>query len=282
MLATLRIAAANFALLALVFIPLERLFRAREQRILRREVGTDALFFAGQYVVFGGVALALLGFVQSRVHAGTPAEWRVVLARLPAAPLAVVAVVLGDVLVYWFHRACHRFDGLWRFHAVHHSSEELDWLAAHREHPLDGLFTQLLQNLPAILLGVHYELLAGLVVFRGAWAIFIHSNVTLSPGPLRYLLGAPELHHFHHAKTRETRHNFANLAPYLDVVFGTYHAPSARSGYELGLGERLPSGYFRQLLAPFSAKAARARACAAEPATLRGMPAPPARAALRP
>jgi sterol desaturase/sphingolipid hydroxylase (fatty acid hydroxylase superfamily) len=31
---------------------------------------------------------------------------------------------------------------LWRFHAVHHSTEQMDWVAAGRLHPLDSAFTQ--------------------------------------------------------------------------------------------------------------------------------------------
>ncbi len=166
---------------------------------------------------------------------------------------AVEVVVLGDLLVYWFHRACHRFDWLWRFHAVHHSSTHLDWLAAHREHPLDGILTQLCQNLPALLLGFPLEHLAPLIAFRGLWAIFIHSNVSLPLGPLRVLFGAPELHHWHHARVRKTEHNFANLAPWLDKLFGTYHRPSGAETYALGLTEPFPKGYLGQLLAPFRA-----------------------------
>src|SRR6185436_4212389 len=109
----------------------------------------------------------------------------------PAWAQVAVAIVAGDLVVYWFHRACHRFDVLWRFHAVHHSAEHLDWLAAHREHPLDGLTTQLAMNLPAVVLDIHPELLAVAAVFRGVWAVFVHSNVRLPLGPLRLFLGAP-------------------------------------------------------------------------------------------
>src|SRR5262249_42470844 len=144
------------------------------------------------------------------------------IASMPIAAQVVVAVVLGDLIVYWFHRACHAFDFLWRFHAVHHSSEHLDWLAAHREHPFDGVATQICMNLPAIALGVPVRHVAGIAVLRGMWAIFVHSNVRVPLGPLRWILGAPELHHWHHAKVERTAHNFANLAPYLDWIFGTH------------------------------------------------------------
>jgi sterol desaturase/sphingolipid hydroxylase (fatty acid hydroxylase superfamily) len=159
-------------------------------------------------------------------------------------------IVLGDLLVYWFHRACHAFDFLWRFHAVHHSAEHLDWLAAHREHPLDGIVTQFCANLPGIALGFPIHILAGFIAFRGMWAIFIHSNVRLPLGPLRVLFGASELHHWHHARVPQTQHNFANLAPWLDVLFGTYHCPEGEETYALGLSEPWPKGYVAQLLHP--------------------------------
>ena len=242
---TLLAAIASFALLAIVFFPLERVFPARAgQRFFRSGWVTDACFFFGQYLLFSGLALGALGLVHGVVGARLTLD-------LPLWAQAPIAVVAGDVLVYWFHRACHRFEFLWRFHAVHHSTEELDWLAAHREHPVDGILTQLCQNLPAMLIGLPIEMLAVLAVFRGAWGVFIHSNVRLSVGPLRYLLGAPELHHWHHARVRETEHNFANLAPWLDVVFATYHCPEGEESYPLGLVDAWPRGYLAQLARPF-------------------------------
>jgi sterol desaturase/sphingolipid hydroxylase (fatty acid hydroxylase superfamily) len=238
--------AAGLVVLVVVFVPLERLFPARPQRILRQGIATDAVFFAGQYVVWSGVSLALLAGIR-RLVVATPAPvgtwwW----AR------CAVAVVLGDLLVYWFHRACHAWGPLWRFHAAHHSAEHLDFLAAHREHPVDGILTQLCQNLPALLLGVPMGHLAGIAALRGMWAIFVHSNVRLPLGPLRWVLGAPELHHWHHARVPRTRHNFANLAPWIDVLFGTHHRPEGPERYALGLDEPWPRGYLAQLVRPFA------------------------------
>lgn len=249
-------ACASFGVLFAVFVPLERAFAARaRQRIFRPEWGTDVCFFLGQYLLFSAVSVFLLSAL---LGAATDALGGV--APLSALPLALrvpLAVVLGDVLVYWFHRACHAVPSLWRFHAVHHSVEHLDWLAAHREHPVDGLLTQLCQNLPAIVLGAPFEAIAGLVVFRGAWGVFIHSNVRISLGPIGLLLGAPELHHWHHAKSPAMQHNFANLAPWLDVVFGTHHRPQGPETYALGLSEPWPRGYLSQLIWPFIPQRAR-------------------------
>jgi sterol desaturase/sphingolipid hydroxylase (fatty acid hydroxylase superfamily) len=252
MLERMGLALLAFVLLGAVYTALERTFPARPlERFPGPAWRTDACFFFGQYLVFSSVALVVLAFVHRSVDAHPPALLRAAFADLPLVARAAIAVVLGDVLVYWFHRACHRFDFLWRFHAVHHSVERLDWLAAHREHPLDGVFTQLCQNLPAMVLGLPFDVLAVLVTFRGVWAIFIHSNVQLPLGPLRVLFGAPELHHFHHQRTRETAHNFANLAPFLDILFRTYHRPRGPETYPLGLTEPFPAGYLAQLVEPF-------------------------------
>lgn len=243
--------AASLLLLAVVFVPLERLFPARPgQRIFRAEVATDLFFFLGQYLAFATLATSVLGLVHRQLVPSLAAiGTRDLVAALPVPVQGAIALIFGDFLVYWFHRACHSVPLLWRFHAVHHSVEHLDWLAAHREHPLDGIATQLLLNLPGMLLGVSFEAMGAIVVLRGMWAIFIHSNVSLPVGPLRYVLGEPALHHFHHARVPETKHNFANLAPYLDLAFGTYHRPD-KEDYELGLVDPRPRGYVAQLIHP--------------------------------
>ncbi len=248
----------SFGVLAFVFLPLERAFPARaKQAVLRPAVAVDACFFFGQYVVWNVASFSVLTFGESLLHTyvASGASLRAVVAVQPVWAQAVVALILGDLCVYWFHRACHAWEPLWRFHAVHHSAEHLDWIAAHREHPVDGIFTAFAANIPAFAMGFRVDTIAAIVAFRGVWAIFIHSNVNLPVGPLRYFLGAPELHHWHHAKVERTAHNFANLAPWLDVVFGTYHRPQPREeeAYALGITEPMPRGYVGQLVHPFIA-----------------------------
>lgn len=252
-------AAASLVTLAVVFWPLERLFPARPgQRLIRPAWWTDLAFFAGQYLLWSGVALWVLVHVQAALDPIVPSSLRAAFAAWPRWAQALGVVLLGDVAVYWFHRASHALPWLWRFHAVHHSAEHLDWLAAHREHPVDGLLTQLAVNAPAIVLGFPVAHIAWLAALRGVWAIFIHSNVRLPLGPLKLVLGAPELHHWHHLRS-ERAANFANLAPWTDLVFGTYHAPTGPETWPLGLeanreGDGLPrgSGYLAMLWRPLA------------------------------
>jgi sterol desaturase/sphingolipid hydroxylase (fatty acid hydroxylase superfamily) len=239
------------AWLAAIFVPLEWALPARaDQPRLRRELAVDAIFFASQYLVWAAVAVAVLTVFADAVDGIAALEGvRSAFARMPLALQAALALVLGDVVVYFGHRWQHASDFLWRFHRVHHTAETLDWVAAHREHPLDGLFTQTLVNIPAILLGLPIEAVLGLVVFRSLWAILIHANVRLPLGPLALLVGSPQLHHWHHAKGRDVG-NYANLAPWLDVVFGTYCLPRTPPP-AVGLSEPAPRGYLGLLLAPF-------------------------------
>jgi sterol desaturase/sphingolipid hydroxylase (fatty acid hydroxylase superfamily)/alpha-tubulin suppressor-like RCC1 family protein len=246
-------AIASLALLAVVFVPLERVFPARPgQPVFRSAFTVDLCFFFGQYLLWSGASIWVLSHMSGALRESTPEAARAFLAMQPLWLKVFLGVVLGDVLVYWFHRACHQFEWLWRFHAVHHSAPHLDWLAAHREHPVDGILTQLCANLPVIAMGLPAKALAGVVMFRTLWAVFIHSNVRLPLGPLRVLCGAPELHHYHHARDPEATYNFANLAPWIDVLFGTYQCPEGEETYELGLAEPWPKGYAAQLAHPFA------------------------------
>lgn len=240
-------AGISFIVLALVFSPLEWLAPAKlGQKFFRPEWFTDLAFFLGQYLIWGGLILQVLRLLKTSCHGiifGSS------VAALPWWMQALLAVFLGDLSIYWVHRLQHRWDFLWRFHAVHHTAEHLDWLAAHREHPVDGLITQAVINLPAFLLGVSIGTLSWLIIFRGIWAIYIHSNVRFPLGPLRVLIGAPEIHHWHHSRERKVG-NYANLSPLMDVLFGTYvckqHEPA-----EFGISEPFPRSYARQLLHSF-------------------------------
>ncbi|MEW6282961.1 MAG: sterol desaturase family protein [Candidatus Eremiobacterota bacterium] len=242
--------ALSFAFLLLTFRPLEWAFPARaDQRFLRPAWWTDLAFFLGQYLLWNGLVLAILsqwgGWLQQLV----PAGFRAAVAAQPWWAQAIEVVLLSDFCVYWGHRLQHRVGFLWRFHSIHHSAEHLDWLAAHREHPVDTVYTMGLINLPVFLLGFPIQTLAGLIAFRGLWAIYIHSNVRLSIGPLRMLIGAPELHHWHHDKDRDAG-NYANISPLMDLLFGTYTCPD-HEPREFGVKEEIPRGYLAQLAHPF-------------------------------
>jgi len=240
----------SFLFLCLMFWPLEAAFPAKPgQRFFRPAWFTDLCFFLGQYLLWGGIVLSILNRFSGWLDGVAPASLRESVQSQPWWLQAIEVILLSDVCIYWGHRMQHKIGFLWRFHAVHHTAEHLDWLAAHREHPVDTIYTMSLINLPPLLLGFPLETLAGLIAFRGIWAIYIHSNVRLPIGPLRMLIGAPELHHWHHDRDRNVG-NYANLSPMMDLLFGTYRCPD-HEPESFGVQESSARTYIGHMLRPF-------------------------------
>lgn len=241
--------ALSFLFMSLVFLPMEKVFPARPgQNIFRPRWIVDLCFFLGQYLFWGGLVLWLLSDFGYWFRDLVPGKITSFFGNMPLWLQMIWVVILSDFLIYWGHRLQHNVEFLWRFHKVHHSAEHLDWLAAHREHPLDSLYTVGLINIPAFALGFPLESLAGFIAFRGIWAIYIHSNVRLPIGPIRKIIGAPELHHWHHDKDRRAG-NYANISPLMDILFGTYTCPD-HEPEEFGIEENMPKSYVGQLIEP--------------------------------
>jgi sterol desaturase/sphingolipid hydroxylase (fatty acid hydroxylase superfamily) len=239
----------SLVFLVAVFRPLELAFRAKPgQRFFRPDWLTDLFFLLGQYLLWNGLVFWCLGHFRDALHGVVPPDFRSAVAGQPWWVQVLEVILLSDFCVYWGHRLQHRSSFLWRFHSVHHSAEHLDWLAAHREHPLDTIYTLTLINLPAFVLGFPLETLAGFIAFRGIWAIYIHSNVRLPLGPLRPLLGAPELHHWHHARDRDAG-NYGNVCPLMDVIFGTHVCPD-HEPERLGLNQPTAQTWLGHMIQP--------------------------------
>jgi sterol desaturase/sphingolipid hydroxylase (fatty acid hydroxylase superfamily) len=240
---------ASIIFLMLVFIPLEKVYAAKPgQKILRAAWFLDLCYFTGQYVIWNALLFWLLVNLGKFLDAYIPGTFSASAAKQSFIWQALEVIILSDFLIYWGHRLQHKFNFLWNFHKVHHSAEHLDWLAAHREHPLDTVYTVTLINLPALLFGFSLQTIAAVIAFRGLWAIYIHSNVRLPLPGIRMLIGAPELHHWHHDKARDAG-NYANISPLMDILFGTYTCPD-HEPEAFGISEYFPKTYIGQLIYP--------------------------------
>lgn len=240
---------ASLIFLALVFIPMEKAFPARSgQKTFRSKWFLDLCYFLGQYLLWSSLVLKALLFVGTWLDGIIPVHFRSMVSEQSIWLQSLEVILLSDFLIYWGHRLQHKYDFLWRFHKVHHTAETLDWLAAHREHPIDSIYTVGIINLPAMILGFNLNALAVFVAFRGIWAIYIHSNVRLNLGLLKTVIGSPDLHHWHHDKERN-RGNYANISPIMDLLFGTYVCPPSEPD-AFGIKERFPTTYLGQLVRP--------------------------------
>jgi sterol desaturase/sphingolipid hydroxylase (fatty acid hydroxylase superfamily) len=240
-------------LLALVAVPLERAFARRpEQPVFRRGWRTDlAHFFASHLLV---QAISLLTIAPALLlfrFAVSPALQAAVAAQPVWLQLALI-VVVADLAGYAAHRAFHAVPWLWRFHAVHHSSEAMDWLAGSRLHLVDVVATRGVVFVPLFVLGFSHAALAAYLVWVALHATWIHANLRFTYGPLERVLATPRFHHWHHAAAPEARdRNFAVHLPVIDRIFGTYHLPEGRWPERYGIDEPMPPGWLGQLAAPF-------------------------------
>ncbi len=252
--------AVGFIIL-LGFFRLLELFRRREKRLplLRPGFATDVVWFAFTPLVTNtvtriGVGLAILPaalwiygkFDPELIKAGYgPAS------RLPLWLQAFAILFIGDFLGYWTHRLFHR-RRLWNFHAVHHSSKQLDWLSSVRVHPFNDLLMKIATAAPLVLLGFSSLAVVSIIPFLTLLAILIHANLDWDFGPLRSIVASPVFHRWHHTDEAEARDkNFAGLFPVWDVLFGTYYMPKDRLPQHFGTTTPVTPGFVGQMLFPF-------------------------------
>lgn len=240
-------------LLIVVFVPAERLLAMRQgQKLFRRGWANDFLYYiANGPIIAIGVSVIVLATVVSAEWL-VPAPIRRAVASQPYWLQTLEVILLADLGFYAAHVAFHKIPWLWKFHAVHHSIEELDWLAAHRVHPVDQIITKGVSLLPVFALGFSEIPIAIFGLIYGWHSILLHANIKISFGPLRWLLASPEFHHWHHANHREAYDkNFAGQLSVLDVVFRTAHMPKGRMPSRYGTNDPVPANYLSQLAYPF-------------------------------
>ena len=249
--------AISLALMIAIFVPLEHWFAVRPARRFSPGWATNL----GWYFVNGLTAVFILGppaaAIAALVHFVLPAAVTSASAALPLWARMVAAMIVGEIGFYWGHRLSHQIPLLWRFHAVHHSAEHINFLVNTRAHPVDIVFTRLcgLALLYATGLastvGPNPGLVPVLVLFIGSlWSFFIHANIRVRLGWFEELLSSPAFHHWHHTRNDRRDRNYAAMLPFVDRLFGTFYLPRHWPA-EYGTDTPMPTGLPAQVIAPF-------------------------------
>ncbi len=233
--------------LALVFIPLERAFAVREAGIWRKGVGTDiSLYFVNG--IIPAILLSLpLSVAASAGHALVPSGVLQAIGEQPLWLRMAAGLVIGELGSYWGHRWSHEVPPLWRFHAVHHEAEHMDWLVNTRAHPVDMVFTKLCGLVPLYMLGLgsphgaEDSIVPAVVLLVGSvWGYVIHSNLKVRFGPFEHLISSPAFHHWHHVRIGPINSNYASMLPWLDRLFGTLNLPPNQWPGSYGVADATP------------------------------------------
>lgn len=239
-------------LLGAVFIPMERLSKLRDQKIFRAGWQTDLKHF---FVSHSGIQLlsfATMIPVQVLFRWAIKLDFQQAVAAQPVWLQFFEMLFLADIVTYWLHRAFHQVPWLWKFHAIHHSSLEMDWLAGSRSHVVDTFLNRLLGFIPIFIMGFSPAALYVYLVFVSFHAVYIHANVRHRWPYLRWIFATPEFHHWHHTSDEEgIDKNFAVFLSFIDVIFRTAHLPDHWPQRYGTTKFQPPETYLGQLAYPF-------------------------------
>jgi lathosterol oxidase len=242
----------DMLLMAIIYVPLERIWpQYPEQGTFRKEWTLDVVYFMSTHLPIQILSfLVLLPATQAVKYLGVPVLQHSI-ARLPWLVQFFLAVVLADVCEYFIHLALHKVPFLWRFHAVHHPSKALDWIAGSRSHFIDDTLVRGFILAP-LMLGFSQSILMAYLIFVTLHATWTHCNFGPNANWLEKFVVMPRYHHWHHTSQEEgIDKNFAIHFPWIDKIFGTYYYPDywpERYGLD---GEEIAPGFVGQTIDPF-------------------------------
>ncbi len=237
---------------AAIFVPVEALIpRRRSQPMRRPGWAVDLAFLTINAGVIGlGVFVGVTALTEVWASL-SPGSLSIAMSRQPTWLQVVESIILIDLAHYAVHRLFHAVPFLWRFHAVHHNSQDLDWLATFRVHPVDQILTGVAMMLPVVLLGFSPSAIGIWAGIYRVHAVLQHANVSLPIGRLGLVVVGPEFHRWHHSALDEARDkNFAAQFAVWDIVFGTCHLPRGSVSEVYGVSDPVPQGYVDQLCYP--------------------------------
>jgi sterol desaturase/sphingolipid hydroxylase (fatty acid hydroxylase superfamily) len=242
-------------LMAVIFIPIEMVFPKRpDQSKFHDEWRTDLVYFVVSHLLvqfFGAItkqpATLLFGWMGL-------SGFQAYIQSLPFLVELFIAFFVADLFQYWTHRFFHSHAFLWRFHSIHHSTENMDWLAGSRTHFVDIFVTRSMAFVPLYVFGFSTLTFNVYIVFMAIHAVLIHANTRIEFGFLKYIFATPQYHHWHHCiESEHYGNNFATIFPFIDKMFGTYYLPEKVWPAGTGVTEaQYPKGYIKQAIHPFT------------------------------
>jgi lathosterol oxidase len=245
---------------AVVFIPIERMMAVRPMSPLRPEWRTDMGYFFMSHMLFQFIFITVTASTATVAAFAAFPPLKAFLQGLPVWVQFLMCVFFADLFQAGLHRAYHKFGALWRFHAVHHSSRHMDWLAGSRVHIVEIIATRCAVLLPLVVLGFSANAVNAYVVLVGVQAVLAHANLRLDFGWLEYVICSPRYHHWHHARDEAyVDANYAIHLPLIDMLMGTFRRPPPGTWpQEYGVMEleSVPSGFWAQHAMPFGKRQA--------------------------
>ena len=240
---------------ALVFVPLEHYLGKRQLSPLRPGWRTDIAYFFMSHVLVQFILILVTASTSTIAGLAMFPSLKAAIQSLPVWAQFLIAVFVADLAQSLLHRAYHNVPWLWRFHAVHHSSRHMDWLAGSRIHFVEIVMTRSAVLLPLLILGFSTPAVNAYVILVGLQAVLAHANLGVRFGWLEYLVVLPRYHHWHPARQKESIDvNYAIHLPLIDRLMGTFKLPPSQDEWPEEYGvmklDTVPIGIIQQHLMP--------------------------------
>ena len=218
----------------------ERIWPAEPRPVLARGHVQDACYLALHAIVV--IPLMTLLSVGGATLIGSHARWIELRSteHWSAWLLVPVTIVAMDGANWLAHYADHHLEPLWRFHALHHSQEELSVLTSFRAHPLMHTTGFILATIPVVALMPTRAIAPVLITAYVCVGTLQHANLRWTFGPVGRVVVSPAYHRLHHATDNQTV-NLGVVLTIWDVLTGYARFPARR--HSVGrTGLRRPPG----------------------------------------
>ncbi|MEO8713053.1 MAG: sterol desaturase family protein [Parafilimonas sp.] len=137
----------------------------------------------------------------------------------------IIAFILLDYIIYWWHIIMHRMPLMWRFHIVHHTDIDMDVTTAFRFHFGELIGSVIFRGAMVLLIGASPLIILIYEIIFEAETQFHHSNTRL---PFRFekllnkIIVTPRMHGIHHSIIKkETDSNYATIFSFWDRLHKT-------------------------------------------------------------
>ena len=179
----------------------------------------------------GGISLAILTLLQAPLLVPV-ARWAqrhdigiVRWLHVPSPFDVIVAIILLDYTLWWWHWASHTVPVLWRFHLVHHVDRDLDSSTALRFHFGELTLSVFYRAMQIVVIGATPFSVWLWQTILFASILFHHGNLRLPREFERVMVRffvTPRMHGIHHSDRREeTDSNWSSLLSVWDLLHGT-------------------------------------------------------------
>lgn len=226
-----------FAMVVFGFALFELIWRKKTHLGYDMKAGAASIGVAVGQLVTNALSTLIIGFLALKIYELTPFKFD--MSQWWSWGLAFLIV---EFIYYLFHRLSHEKRWLWATHSVHHTPNEMTFLASIRLGWTGLISGAPFFYLPAIALGFHPAVIFGLLVLNLRYQFFLHTELCPKLGFVDYVFNTPSNHRVHHASNPlYLDKNYGGILMVFDHLFGTYQKELASEPCKYGLVEPIVS-----------------------------------------